>query len=186
MLAGSTADGSGAGYRQVPAPESEGFVHRRNRLSCAAAGEGDWVIRTLLVAATGPPTILLTAALVVLACCWLLVAGGVTDVDSFDADMDLRRWRLEGVPAIVAFSLLTVLAWSLSVGATVVLVVFGTPGPATGLLRLVLPVGALLVAWGMTCLIVGPVHRRFRDAGGPDPCGDASPCTALRPGDRAV
>jgi polyferredoxin len=171
---------------RCPAPESEGFVHRRNRLSCAAAGEGDWVIRTFLVAATGPPTILLTAALVVLACCWLLVAGGVTDVDSFDADVDLRRWRLEGVPAIVAFSLLTVLAWSLSVGATVVLVVFGTPGPATGLLRLVLPVGALLVAWGMTCLIVGPVHRRFRDAGGPDPCGGASPCTALRPGDRAA
>jgi|tagenome__1003787_1003787.scaffolds.fasta_scaffold20710320_2 hypothetical protein len=161
-------------------------------------------MRTFLVAATGPPTILLTAALVVLACCWLLVAGGVADVGSFDADVDLRRWRLDGVPAMVALSLLTVLAWSLSVGATVVLVVFATPGPATGLLRLVLPVGALLVAWGTTCLIVGPLHRRFpaepalsglsearttggpRDAHGPDPCEGASTCTALWPGDRAA
>ncbi|MEV3912182.1 hypothetical protein [Streptomyces canus] len=161
-------------------------------------------MRTFLVAATGPPTILLTAALVVLACFWLLVAGGVTDVDTFDADVDLRRWRLGGVPAMVAVSLLTVLAWSLSVGATVVLVVFAAPGPATGLLRLILPVGALLAAWGMTCLIVRPLHRRFpdepalsglsetrttggaRDAGGPDPCGGASTGTALWPGDRAA
>lgn len=160
-------------------------------------------MRTFLVAATGPPTILLTAALVVLACCWLLVAVGVADVDSFDADVDLRRWRLDGVPAMVALSLLTLLAWSLSVGATVVLVVFATPGPATGLLRLLLPVGALLVAWGMTRLIVRPLHRRFpdeaapsglseartagpRDAGGPDPCGGAPPGTALWPGERAA
>ncbi|MFL5994939.1 MAG: hypothetical protein ACJ736_11620 [Streptomyces sp.] len=161
-------------------------------------------MRTFLVAATGPPTILLTATLVVLVCCWLLVAGGVADVGSFDADVDLRRWRLDGVPAMVALSLLTVLAWSLSVGATVVLGVFAAPGPATGLLRLVLPVAALLVAWGMTCLIVGPLRRRPdqpalsglsearttggppRDAGGPDPCDGASTCTALWPGDRAA
>ncbi|MFE9442549.1 hypothetical protein ACFYO2_26960 [Streptomyces sp. NPDC006602] len=118
-------------------------------------------MRTFLVAATGLPTILLTAALVVLVCFWLLVAVGLTGVDSFDTDVDLRGWRLDGVPATIAFSLLTVLAWSLSVGAAVVLVVFAPPGPATGLLRLIVPVGALPVAWAMACLIVGTLHRFF-------------------------
>ncbi|WDV49337.1 hypothetical protein PV963_02315 [Streptomyces coeruleorubidus] len=124
-------------------------------------------MRTLLAAATAPPTILLTAALVVVVCFWLLAAVGVTDVGSFDADVDLRAWRMDGVPVTVAFSLLTALAWSLSVGAAVLFTAFAIPGPVAGMLYLVAPVGAMLVAWGATCLIVRPLHRLFPDEPGP-------------------
>lgn len=121
---------------------------------------------TFLAAATGLPTILLTAALVVVVCFWLLAAVGVADVDSFDADMDLRGWRMGGVPVAVALSLLTAFAWSLSVGAALVLAVFAPAGPAVGLLRLVVPAGAMFVAWAATCLIVRALHRLFPDEPG--------------------
>ncbi|GAA2258870.1 hypothetical protein GCM10010145_33940 [Streptomyces ruber] len=124
-------------------------------------------MRTFLMAAAGLPTILLTAALVVAVCFWLLAAVGVAGVDSFDTDVDLRAWRMGGVPVAVALSLLTVFAWSLSVGVEVLLAVFAPAGPATGLLRLVVPVAALFVAWGATCLIVRPLHRLFPGEPGP-------------------
>ncbi|GGS85581.1 hypothetical protein [Streptomyces chromofuscus] len=120
-------------------------------------------MRTLLAVATGLPTILLTAALVVVLCFWVLVAARLTSTCSFDADLDLRAWGMGGVPVAIALSSLTVLAWSLSVGGTLVLVVFTSPGPATGLLRMVVPVLALLAAWRMTRLFVRPLHRPFPD-----------------------
>jgi len=169
-------------------------------------------MRTFLVAATGLPTILLTAALVVLLCFWLLVAVGVTAADSFDADLDLRAWGMGGVPVAVALSLLTAVAWSLSVGAGTVVAVLAPADPLPGLLRLVVPVGALFVAWATTCLVVRPLHRPFPDEPGPpapgeartgdgvgrrdsderwdsddrDPHRRASRDTALRPRDRAA
>ncbi|MER6093301.1 hypothetical protein [Streptomyces bluensis] len=123
-------------------------------------------MRTFLVAATGLPTILPTAALVVVVCFWLLSALGVADIDAFDTDVDLRAWRMSGVPVTVALSVLTVLAWSLSVGAALLIAVFVPPGPFEGLLRLVACAGALLVAWATTCLIVRPLHRLFPDEPG--------------------
>lgn len=120
-------------------------------------------MRIFLAAAAGLPTILLTAALVVVVCFWLLAAVGVADVDSFDTDVDLRAWRMSGVPVTVVFSLLTVLAWTLSVGAVVLLAVFAPPAPVAGMLRIVVPVGALFVAWVATCLIVRPLRRLFPD-----------------------
>jgi hypothetical protein len=155
-----------AGHRQVP-----GTMARSDRASPETTekrrgGEGEHDMRTLLAAATGPPTILLTAALVVVVCFWLLAAVGVTDIGTFDADVDLRAWRMDGVPVTVAFSLLTVLAWSLSIGAAVLFAAFALPGPVAGLLHLVAPVGAMLVAWGATCLIVRPLHRLFPDESG--------------------
>ncbi|WP_406411566.1 hypothetical protein [Streptomyces sp. NBC_01614] len=123
-------------------------------------------MRTFLAVATGLPTILLTAALVVMVCFWFLVAAGFTTAYSFDADLDLRAWGMGGVPVTIAVSSLTVLAWSLSVGGTLVLVAFTSPGPATGLLRMVVPVLALLAAWRMTRLFVRPLHRLFPDESG--------------------
>lgn len=120
-------------------------------------------MRAVLAAATGLPTILLTAALVVVVCFWLLAAVGVADVNSFDTDVDVRAWHMSGVPVTIAFSLLTVLAWSLSVGAAVVLAVFAPSLPANGLLRLIVPVGALPGAWMVTCLTVGRLHHLFPD-----------------------
>ncbi|MGW0333222.1 hypothetical protein ACWD0J_15350 [Streptomyces sp. NPDC003011] len=61
----------------------------------------------------------MTVALVVVVCFWFLAAVaavGVVAVDSFDADVDLRGWRSDGVPVAVAPSGLTMLlAWCLRV-----------------------------------------------------------------------
>ncbi|MEV4228667.1 hypothetical protein AB0J81_16510, partial [Streptomyces bobili] len=121
-------------------------------------------MRTFLAAATGLPTILLTAALVVVACFWLLAALGLAAVGSFDTDVDLRAWHLSGVPVTVAFSLLTVLAWSSAVGGTVLVAEFAPPGAAAGLLlRPVVTGGAVLAAWATTRVLVRPLHRLFPD-----------------------
>jgi hypothetical protein len=124
-------------------------------------------MRTFLVAATGLPTILLTAALVVVVCFWLLVAVGVAAPDSFDRDVDLRAQRMGGVPVAVVFSLLTAVAWALSVGATIALTSVAPPGPVTGLLRLAVPVAALPAAWPTTRWIVRRLHRLSPDEPGP-------------------
>ncbi|NUP19323.1 MAG: hypothetical protein HOZ81_25190 [Streptomyces sp.] len=128
---------------------------------------------TFLAAATGLPTILLTAALVVVFCFWLLVAVGVAAADTFDRDADLSAWGMGGVPVTVAVSAMTALGWLLSVGAILVLAAFVPPGPASGLLRIVVPVVALLVAWPLTCLFVRPLHRLFPDEPGPCELGRA-------------
>lgn len=142
-------------------------------------------MRTVLTAATGLPTLVLSAALVVAVCFWLLAAAGLAGVRSFDADVDLRRWGLDGVPVTVALSLLTVLAWSLSVGAAVPLAALT---PAAGpLLRLVLPVAALVVARSATRLLVRRLHRLFPDQPGPAACRAVrTGGPALRAGDRAA
>ncbi|MFG3266504.1 hypothetical protein [Streptomyces bobili] len=125
-------------------------------------------MRAFLAAATGLPTILLTAALVVVACFWILAALGLVAVGSFDTDVDLRAWHLSGVPVTVAFSLLTVLAWSSAVGATLLVAEIAPPGPLTGLLlRPVMTGGAVLAAWATTRVLVRPLHRLFPDEPAP-------------------
>ncbi|MFF7490067.1 hypothetical protein ACFZBC_31905 [Streptomyces luteogriseus] len=124
-------------------------------------------MRTLLSVVTGPPTILLTTGLVVLLCFWLLVAAGLTSVGTFDADANLRAWGMGGVPVAVAVTLLTVVAWFLSVGGVLLLAVCTPPCAVTGLLSMVLPVAALPVAWRLTCLFVRPLHQLFPDEPGP-------------------
>ncbi|MFE9765292.1 hypothetical protein ACFYPC_12310 [Streptomyces sp. NPDC005808] len=136
---------------------------------------------TFLAAATGLHTILLSAALVVVVCFWLLVAVGAAAVDSFDTDVDLGRWHLGGVPVTVALSLVTVVAWSLSVGTAVALDVFAPAGPAVGLLRPGVPVGALFVAWSLTRRIVRPLHRLFPDEPGLPVPSDACTGDAAEP-----
>ncbi|MCX5527114.1 hypothetical protein OG342_30350 [Streptomyces bobili] len=121
-------------------------------------------MRAFLAAATGLPTILLTAALVVVACFWLLAALGLAAVGSFDTDVDLRAWHLSGVPVTVAFSLLTVLAWSSAVGTTLLVAEIAPPGPLTGLLLRPVTTGvAVLAAWATTRALVLPLHRLFPD-----------------------
>ncbi|MFI6371220.1 hypothetical protein [Streptomyces sp. NPDC050546] len=124
-------------------------------------------MRTLLSVVTGPPTILLTTALVVLVCFWLLVAAGFTSAGTFDADANLRDWGMGGVPVAVAVSLLTAVAWFLSVGGVLLLAVCAPRCAATGLLSMVLPIAALPVAWRLTCLFVRPLRRLFPDEPAP-------------------
>lgn len=141
-------------------------------------------MRAFLAAATGLPTILLTAALVVVACFWILAALGLVAVGSFDTDVDLRAWHLSGVPVTVAFSLLTVLAWSSAVGATLLVAEIAPPGPLTGLLlRPVMTGGAVLAAWATTRALVRPLHRLFPDEPEPlvpEPLVPAPPVPAPR------
>ncbi|MFG2026295.1 hypothetical protein [Streptomyces sp. NPDC048825] len=144
-------------------------------------------MRAFLEAATGFPTLLFTAALVVVVGFWVLVAFGAAGSDSFDADADadLDAWGMGGVPVAVAFSLLTVLAWFLSLGTAILLDAYVPSGILGGLLRLVVPLGVLLAAWRLTRLFVRPLHRLFPDE--PEPprhtearIGDSttSPCAA--------
>ncbi|MCI3276691.1 hypothetical protein [Streptomyces cylindrosporus] len=107
--------------------------------------------------------ILFTAALVVVVGFWLLVALGVTTADTFDADADLDGLGMGGVPVAVAMSLLTALAWILGLGATAVLTALSLTGTVTGILRLVVPVAGLLVAWWLTRSSVRRLRRFSSD-----------------------
>ncbi|WP_405592254.1 hypothetical protein [Streptomyces sp. NBC_01092] len=99
---------------------------------------------------------------------------GVAELDSFDRDVDLGSWGLGGIPVAVALPLLTATSWLLSVGATSVLAVYLPSGPAVGLLRLAVPVGALLAAWLVTRMVVRGRHRRFsRELKGSCQAGEA-------------
>lgn len=120
-------------------------------------------------AATGLPGILPTAALLVVVCFWLLVAVGVTSVDSFDADADLTAWGMGGVPVAVALSLLTVLTWLLGIGSALVLVGLAPDGIPAVALRPLVQLAAGGVAWRLTCRFVRPLHRLFPDE--PEPAG---------------
>ncbi|MFE6281080.1 hypothetical protein [Streptomyces sp. NPDC057877] len=130
-------------------------------------------MRTFLAAATGLPTLLLTAALVVVVCFWLLVALRLTTVHTFDTDVDLGAWGLGGVPVAVAFSLLTVIAWGLSVGTAVLLADLVPAGAVAGLLRLLTFAGAVLVAWRAT----RGLARRTRPTEGRAGAGAVVPST---------
>ncbi|MFG2533091.1 hypothetical protein [Streptomyces sp. NPDC048516] len=122
---------------------------------------------TFLAAAAGFPTIVFTAALVVVVAFWLLVAVGVTESGSFDADADFRPWGMGGVPVTVAFSLLTALAWFVSLAGTVLLDSTASPGLVRELLRPAVLVVAMVVAWRVTRVLVRPLHRLFPAAPGP-------------------
>ncbi|MFG2479858.1 hypothetical protein [Streptomyces fagopyri] len=119
-----------------------------------------------MAAAAGFPVIVLTAGVAVAGCFWMLVALGVTASESFDADVDLEAWGMGGVPVALAVSLLTLLAWILGVGMTVLLVTVVDGGVVTGVLRPVVSAGALFAAWRLTRRFVRPLHRLFPDERG--------------------
>ncbi len=120
-------------------------------------------MRAFFAATTGFPILLFTAALLVVLGFWLLVAFRAAGADSFDADVDLDAWGLDGVPVALAFSVLTVFAWLLGLGAVILLDVLGSTGMVTVLVKLAVPVVALLLAWRLTRLFVRPLHRLFPD-----------------------
>ncbi|MFF2852415.1 hypothetical protein ACFVT5_39870 [Streptomyces sp. NPDC058001] len=116
----------------------------------------------------GFPTVLFSAALVVVIGFWVLVAVGVSDTDSFDADADLGSWGLGGVPVTVSVSLVTALAWFTSLTATVLLApVVPSGGTLRSFVHLLVLAGALLVAWRLTRWLVRPLATLFPDEPGP-------------------
>lgn len=138
-----------------------------------------------VTAAVGLPTLVLTAALVVVVCFWLLVAVGVARAGAFDTDVDLRRWRVDGVPVSVALSLLTLCARCASVGAGVLMALALPPG-GTGLPRLLVLFAAPFAALPATRLLVRRLDR-LRPAGpAPEDAGgrEADPRPVVAPGPR--
>ncbi|MGW7486266.1 hypothetical protein [Streptomyces sp. NPDC054786] len=137
---------------------------------------------TVLAAAAGFPTLVFTTALVVVVVFWLLVAVGVTDSGSFDADADFDAWGMGGVPVTVAFSAMTVLAWIVSLTGTVLLDPVAPPGVGRALSRLAVLVAALLLAWRGTRVLVRSLHRFFPGEPGPSRAGFTGPARTIRTG----
>ncbi|MEW1653624.1 hypothetical protein [Streptomyces sp. NPDC093707] len=132
---------------------------------------------TLVSAAAAFPTLFFTSALGVAVVFWLLVAVGLADAGSFDADVDAAAWGVDGVPVAVAFSVLTVLGWCVSLAGTVLLVPLVPPGVGQGLVRLGVLAAALLTAWTGTRLLVRPLRRLL-----PAEPGPARRTRTVRPG----
>ncbi|MFH9865243.1 hypothetical protein ACH4NT_03915 [Streptomyces lydicus] len=129
------------------------------------------------------PTLLFTAALVMVVAFWVLVAVGVADSGSFDTDADLDAWGMGEVPVAVAFSVLTVIAWSVSLVATMSLDPLLPQGVGRALLRVAVLAGALLAAWGVTRLLVRAWLRVRHQEPGPLRADCAG--QYLHPADRA-
>ncbi|MEU5242327.1 hypothetical protein ACH4UR_26540 [Streptomyces lydicus] len=122
---------------------------------------------TFFTAAAVFPTLLFTAALVMVVAFWVLVAVGVANSGSFDTDADLDAWGMGEVPVAVAFSVLTVIAWSVSLVATMSLDPMLPPGVGRALLRVAVLAAALLAAWGVTRLLVRAWLRVLHQEPGP-------------------
>jgi Protein of unknown function (DUF1449) len=114
------------------------------------------------------PTVLFSFLLVVVIGYWLVVLLGGADLD-MDTDVDgdvggatgfLAGLGLGGVPVTVALSLLTVLAWFVSLTGTALLGGLAS-GIAMALLSIAVLAVALLVAWIGTRLLVRPLRPIF-------------------------
>ncbi|MFD9909120.1 hypothetical protein [Streptomyces sp. NPDC059063] len=123
----------------------------------------------LLDAAVGFPGVAYSSALAVVLGYWALVAVGLTRVDSFDEDADLRSVGLGGVPVSVAASLLTLFGWGASVAGSVAVARAGLRGMAHAAVDLGLLLASALVAWGLTRVLVRVRVRRARGGAGPSP-----------------
>ncbi|MGW1557762.1 hypothetical protein ACWCQ1_14795 [Streptomyces sp. NPDC002144] len=124
-------------------------------------------MRAFLAAAVGLPTILFTSALAVVVVFWLLAALGAADHHGFHGHRNVEAWGMGGVPVTVAFSLLTAIAWFVSLSATVLLDPLAPNGLARVAVRAVVLAGAVVAAWWTTRLLVRPLRHLFPDAPGP-------------------
>lgn len=117
-----------------------------------------------LSAALAFPAVLFSFALVVVIAYWLIVLVGGAEVDALDGGEGVdpgasagggagvfAAFGLGGVPVTVVLSLLTVVAWFVSLTGAAL---FGNPT----LRLLVLPV-ALVAAWAVTGALVRPLRR---------------------------
>jgi hypothetical protein len=119
------------------------------------------------------PTVLFSFLLIVVIGYWLFVLFGGADLDvdtDVDTDVDhevggatgfLAALGLGGVPAIVALSLLIVLAWFVSLAANALLGGHAVSAAITVLLSIAVLAVALLVAWLGTRLLVRPLRPLF-------------------------
>jgi hypothetical protein len=108
------------------------------------------------------PTVLFSAALLVVAGFWLLVLLGGAEHDSFDGDADIDAIGIGGVPVTVAVSLLIAVTWFTSLTGTALLHWSDASGALHSALALGLLVVTLLIAWGVTRLLVRPLAKLSR------------------------
>ncbi|MDX3851118.1 hypothetical protein [Streptomyces sp. AK02-01A] len=111
-----------------------------------------------LSAAMGFPAVLFGAALLVVVAFWVLVLAGAVDHDPFHTPVDTEATGLGGVPVTVPVSLLVAVAWFAGLAGSVLVRRSGVSGDARTLLLVAVLVAALLIAWGVTRLLV----RRLR------------------------
>ncbi|MFE2037206.1 hypothetical protein ACFXBB_28950 [Streptomyces scopuliridis] len=112
-----------------------------------------------LDAALGFPAVLFGAALLVVIAFWLLVLAGAAEHDSFQPRLGTDAAGLGGVPVTVTVSLMIAVAWFAGLAGSVLVRRSGVSGTAGTLLSVAVPAAALLIAWGVTRLLV----RRLRD-----------------------
>ncbi|WP_274911499.1 hypothetical protein [Streptomyces sp. WZ-12] len=124
---------------------------------------------TLMSAAAAFPTLFFTSALLVAVAFWLLVAVGLVDSGSFDADLDAVAWGVGGVPVAAACTVLAVLAWGVCLAGTVLLVPRVPPGASQMLVRLGVLVVAVLAAWPGTRLLLRPFRAPVPGRPGAEP-----------------
>ncbi|MFJ8002107.1 hypothetical protein ACIQ7D_34215 [Streptomyces sp. NPDC096310] len=110
-------------------------------------------------AALGFPAVLFGAALLVVVGFWLLVIAGAAEHDSFSVRLTTEAAGLGGVPVAVPVSVLIATAWFASLAGSVLVRRSVEPGAARTLGSGAVLVGAVLIAWGVTRLLV----RRLRD-----------------------
>ncbi|MFE3603873.1 hypothetical protein ACFXP3_29465 [Streptomyces sp. NPDC059096] len=111
-------------------------------------------------AALGFPTALFGAALLVVVGFWLLVVAGAAEHDAFSGHLNASAGGgLGGVPVAVPASVLIATAWFVSLAGSVLVRRSVEPGAARTLWSVAVLAGALLIAWGVTRLLV----RRLRD-----------------------
>lgn len=129
-------------------------------------------MRDFVVAALSFPAALFSFLLVVVVVYWLLVAIGVSDVDSLDG-VDgagagtIAGLGLGGVPISVALSLVITLSWFGCLVGTVLVGGSGFSRPVLALLSFGTLVVAVLLALLVTRLIVVPLRGLFPDTAGP-------------------
>ncbi|WP_330300119.1 hypothetical protein [Streptomyces sp. NBC_00503] len=130
-------------------------------------------------AALGFPAALFTAALVVVVAFWLLVLLGAADHGSFHGHVHVHvpghghagsggsartgARGIGGVPVTVVASLLITIAWFISFTGSVLVRRSGASGVARTALDLGVLAAALLLAWGLTRLLVRRLQALFPD-----------------------
>ncbi|MDQ3405345.1 MAG: hypothetical protein M3548_18470 [Actinomycetota bacterium] len=111
------------------------------------------------------PVVLFTFLLVVVIVFWLLVLAGAFDADSVDSGDGFADGLGFGtVPLSIALSLMIVVAWFLSLVATVFIQDAALSPPITLVLSIAALLAALVAALLVTRIVVLPLRRLFPEA----------------------
>ncbi|WP_406511181.1 hypothetical protein OG851_01035 [Streptomyces sp. NBC_00161] len=120
-------------------------------------------MQEFLVAALGFPAALFSAALIVVVGYWLLVLFGAAEHDGFHGHAHGDAAGAGGVPVAVVASLMIAISWFTSLTGSVLVRRLETPGAVRSGLDVAVLAAALLLAWGVTRLLVRRLRGLFPD-----------------------